>query len=356
VESGVSQPDLYDPDLAKAIMAFQRRSGLSPDGVVGNTTLAALNRPYDPADADKIRINLERMRWFYDGLPPDYVLVDIADFMVYLVRGGEVSWNTRAVVGTPELQTPSFRDELEHVVFNPTWTVPPSIQKKMRGLSSSYKLVDRRTGRQVSGGNVTDYKRYRIVQEAGPKNALGRVKFLFPNGHAIYLHDTPSKGLFSQQTRAYSHGCVRVQNPLKLAEVILNEPGWDQAAINRVVDTNKTRYVHLDAHLPVILYYLTAKADAEGNLSLRHDIYERDPAVEKALKGPASAIRVRFPKPEQPQEEPAPTNPVPPTNAGPKQAAAPPAGHGGASGVLAPVPSSPTPALAYQARADGRLP
>jgi murein L,D-transpeptidase YcbB/YkuD len=348
VDSGVAKPDLYDPDLAESVMAFQRRSGLSPDGVVGTATLAALNRSYDPAEADKIRINLERMRWFYDDLPPDYILVDVADFMVYLVRGGEVAWSTRAVVGTPELQTPSFRDELEHVVFNPTWTVPPSIQKKMRGLSSSYKLVDRRTGRQVSGGNVTDYKRYRIVQEAGPKNALGRVKFLFPNGHAIYLHDTPSKGLFSQHTRAYSHGCVRVQNPLKLAEVLLNEPSWDQAAISRVVDTNKTRYVNLDAHLPVILYYLTAKADAEGNLSLKRDIYERDPALERAFKGSASPIRVRFPKPEEPQDQPAPTDSAPPATTPPRQAAAQPAGHRWTPGAPPRAQPSQTATLAFR--------
>ena len=302
-----AEPDLFDAGLAEAVMAYQRRSGLGADGVVGAATLAGLNRPYDPTKADKIRINLERMRWFHDDLPPDYVLVDVAGFMVHVVREGAVSWSTRAVVGTPEQQTPSFRDEMEHLVFNPTWTVPPSIQKKMRGVSSQYKVVDRKTGRRVSGGDISDHRRYRLIQEAGPKNALGRVKFMFPNGHAIYLHDTPSKALFSHGTRAYSHGCVRVQNPLKLAEVILNKPSWDQAGINRILGTNQTRYVHLDEHLPVVLYYLTAKADAEGHLSLRPDLYGRDPALERAFRGPASPIRIRFPESEGPPEQPVPT-------------------------------------------------
>lgn len=297
-----ASPDRFDAPLSEAVMAFQRRTGLAADGVVGSATLAALNQPYDASTADKIRINLERMRWFYDELPSDYVLVDVAAFMVHVIRDGELSWSTRAVVGTPEQQTPSFRDEMEHLVFNPTWTVPPSIQKKMRGLSNRYKVVDRQTGRQVSGGNVSDHRRYRIVQEAGPGNALGRVKFMFPNGHAIYLHDTPSKGLFSHGTRAYSHGCVRVQNPLKLAEVVLNNPSWDEAAINRVLETNKTRYVHLDNHLPVILYYLTATVDSEGRLSLRRDLYGRDPALQQAFEGPASPIRIRFPEPAAPPE------------------------------------------------------
>ena len=315
-----AEPNLFDAALRESVTAFQRRFGLSVDGVVGSATLAALNRPYESAKADKIRINLERMRWFYDDLPPDYVLVDVADFMVYVVRSGEVEWSTRVVVGTTEQQTPSFRDELEHLVFNPTWTVPPSIQKKMRGVSSRYKVVDRRTGRRVSGGNISDYRRYRIVQEAGPGNALGRVKFMFPNGHAIYLHDTPSKGLFSHRTRAYSHGCVRVQNPLKLAEVVLNEPGWDQAAISRVLGTNKTRYVHLDEHLPVILLYLTAEADATSGLSLRPDIYQRDAALERALQGPASRIRVRFPEPDSPDDRPAPKETPPQETSAPRQA------------------------------------
>jgi hypothetical protein len=184
------------------------------------------------------------------------------------------------------------------VVFNPTWTVPPSIQKTMRGVSSKYKVVDRRTGRAAGGGNVSDHRRYSIVQPPGPGNALGRVKFIFPNDHAVYLHDTQSKGLFSHTVRAYSHGCVRVQNPLKLAEVILGESNWDQREINRVLGTNKTRYVHLDQRLPVLLYYLTAHADESGQVSFRQDIYGRDQDLYKALEKGTDGVRISFPTPE----------------------------------------------------------
>jgi hypothetical protein len=216
------------------------------------------------------------------------------------------------VVGTPKDQTPSFRDEMEHVVFNPTWTVPPSIQKKMRSVSSRFKVVDRHTGRATGGGNVSDNTRYSIIQGPGPTNALGRVKFMFPNDQAVYLHDTQSKGLFGQSVRAYSHGCVRVQNPLKLAEVILNRPNWNQHEIDRVLSTNKTRYVFLEERLPVLLYYLTAYADDNGKVGFRGDIYGRDAALRQAFSGPASELRIGFPAP-QPLVDPA----AEPTQLGP---------------------------------------
>jgi murein L,D-transpeptidase YcbB/YkuD len=197
-------------------------------------------------------------------------------------------------VGKPEAQTPSFRDYMEYLVFNPTWTVPPSIEKKYKGVPAGYKRVK-------SGG------RYYLVQPPGPRNALGRVKFMFPNGHAIYLHDTPSKGLFSHTTRAYSHGCIRVQNPLKLAEVLLDKPAWGQAEINRVLSRNRTRDVRLDEHIPVLLYYLTAKVDENGKLGYRKDVYGRDGRLARAIAGPPSPLRIAFPEEAPiPLPEPAP--------------------------------------------------
>jgi len=289
--------ETFDKDLRDVVVAFQRRSGLTPDGIIGPSTLAALNRPYDPSGLEQIRINLERMRWFYDALPEDFVFVDVAGFMAYVVRGGQVAWSTRVVVGTPDKQTPSFRDEMEVVVFNPTWIVPKSIQKTMRSVGSTFKVINRRTGRAVSGGDIHDHSRYLLVQQPGPKNALGRVKFLFPNNQAVYMHDTPSKHLFARRVRAYSHGCVRVKDPLTLAEVILNRPSWNQSQISRVLHTSRTRYVKLDRHLPVILYYLTAFADADGRVAFRSDVYDRDAALEQAFAGDASPPRLRFPEP-----------------------------------------------------------
>ena len=295
-----ADPERYDEALAEAIKGFQRRSGLAADGVVGPVTLRALNQPLDDRLL-AIRANLERMRWLYNDLPPDYLFVDITAFRVHLLRHDEQVWTSPVVVGTTDAQTPMFRDEMEHIVFNPTWSVPVSIQKKMGGVSSRYQVVDRRTGRRVSGVDTSNHKRYRIVQPAGPSNALGRVKFMFPNGHAIYLHDTPSRHLFARSRRAYSHGCVRVKDPLTLAQHVLNKPNWDQAEINRVVKRGKTRYVHLDEHLPVLLYYLTAVADDQGRVGFRRDVYNRDKPLFAALERPADRDRIAFREPESDQ-------------------------------------------------------
>lgn len=295
-----ADPQMFEQALHEAVVAFQRRSGLTADGVVGPATLATLNGQGDAESTERIRINLERMRWLYDDLPPDYVLVDVAGYKVHLIRDHAIVWSTRAIVGTTETQTPMFRDTMDHLVFNPTWTVPASIQKKLGRVSGDYRIIDRRTGQRVSGGDVRDPQRYRLVQQPGPKNALGRVKFMFPNRHAIYLHDTPAKGLFARQTRALSNGCVRVQDPLELAERILDRPDWDQAGIARVVDRGRTRHVSLAEPLPVLLLYLTAYADEQGRVSYRRDVYERDQALREALASPVLRARIAFPEPPTP--------------------------------------------------------
>ena len=300
-----SDPEIYDKALYESIRELQGRSGLAQDGVIGPRTLAALNQPLDQRLA-AIRANLERMRWLYHDLPPDYVFVDIAAFQVELMRNHEPVWSTRAVVGTGENQTPMFRDEMDHLVFNPTWSVPSSIQKKMRGVPSDYRVIDRRSGRRVYPSNPTDHRRYRLVQQPGPRNALGRVKFMFPNGHAIYLHDTPSRHLFARSRRPYSHGCVRVQDPLDLAREVLVTQNWDATAIERVVANGRTRYVNLNEHLPVLLYYLTTRADERGRVGFRDDVYERDARLLAALEGPPGAGRIVFREPPEPEPVPAP--------------------------------------------------
>jgi murein L,D-transpeptidase YcbB/YkuD len=298
-----ADPNRYDSDLADAVKDLQRRSGLGPDGIIGPKTLHVLNKPLDER-LRKIRANLERMRWLYNDLPEDYLFVDITAYELRLVRDHETAWSTRVIIGKHDTPTPMFRDELEHLVFNPTWSVPQSIQKKMGGASSSYQIIERRTGRRVSGVDATDVDRYRLVQPPGPKNALGRVKFMFPNGHAIYLHDTPSRGLFSSSERAYSHGCVRVKDPLKLAELVLNRPSWSQPQIDRVLERGRTRYVHLEYHLPVLLYYLTAAADDRGRVGFRPDVYALDEKLLAMLDKPAHLNRIAFREPEAPAPAP----------------------------------------------------
>ncbi len=299
---------------------LQGRSGLAQDGVVGPRTLAALNQPFETRLA-LIRANLERMRWLYHDLPSDYVFVDIAAYQVELVRDHQQVWSTRAVVGTQENQTPMFRDEMDHLVFNPTWSVPSSIQKKMSGVPSDYNVIDRRTGRRVAASNPSDHRRYRLVQQPGPRNALGRVKFMFPNGHAIYLHDTPSRHLFARGRRSYSHGCVRVQDPLALAGALLADQNWDSSAIERVVDSGRTRYVNLEEHLPVLLYYLTARADEQGRVGFRDDLYGRDERLLAALEEPPSAKRIAFREPIEPAgEADSAAAPMPPAGPAPEHA------------------------------------
>ncbi len=293
--SAASGPaEVFDTALTESVRAFQLDQGLNPDGSIGPQTLARLNQPGDASRIDLIRLNLERMRWLYADLPPDYIFVDVADYMAYLVRGETIAWSTRVIVGKEDSQTPMFRDVLDHLVLNPTWTVPASIQKTLAALPSDYVLIDRRTGRRVIGGNVADDQRYRLVQQPGPTNALGRIKFMFPNRHAVYLHDTPAKSLFARSERSLSHGCVRVQNPLKLADLLLEESQWDRARIDRILEGTKTRYISLTRPLPVLLYYLTARADSAGRLAVRRDIYGRDPGVRVLLDQPAERIRVAF--------------------------------------------------------------
>lgn len=301
-----SDADLFDHALHEAVASFQGRSGLTADGIVGPSTLAALNGYGDATKAEQIRINLERMRWLYQDLPADYIFVDVAGFQAHLVRGEHFAWSTRVIVGTPETQTPMFRDTMEHLVFNPTWTVPVSIQKKMGRVSGDYRLVDRQTGKQVGGGDARDHGRYRLVQAPGPKNALGRVKFMFPNRHAVYLHDTPGKAAFARQSRALSNGCIRVQDPLDLAEAILDGSNWDRSGIERVVERGQTRYVDLTETLPVLLYYLTAFANEQGKVGFRQDIYGRDEALRAALASPVLRTRIAFPEPPAPDPSPHP--------------------------------------------------
>ncbi|MCG6860771.1 MAG: L,D-transpeptidase family protein [Chromatiaceae bacterium] len=301
-DAAATDVDVYDEGLAEVVKNFQTRAGLSADGVIGPNTIRALNWPIEDVLV-KIRANLERMRWLYNDLPADYLFVDLAAFRLQLMRDHEEVWSTKIIIGTKEDQTPMFRDEIEYLVFNPTWTMPPSIQKKTRSVGKKYRVYDRRTGQRVSASNVGNYRRYRVVQAPGPRNALGRIKFMFPNGHAIYLHDTPSKHLFSRSRRAYSHGCIRVQAPLTMARYVLDQPGWDESAITRAVARGRTRHVNLDKHLPVLLYYLTAIADDQGRVAVRADLYNRDEPLIAMLDQPAHGDRIAFPKPK-PEPDP----------------------------------------------------
>jgi murein L,D-transpeptidase YcbB/YkuD len=295
-------------EVDAALKRFQARHGLDPDGAVGPATQAALNVPIG-ARIEQIRVNLERGRWLLHDLAPTFLLVNVAGFEVYYLRDRTVVWSARAQVGKPYRATPIFRSEMTYLVLNPTWTVPPSIlahdilpaQKRDRSTLAKKRLqVIDHDGRPVpessiDWANATPRNfRYMLRQAPGPDNALGRVKFMFPNAYSVYLHDTPSKALFEKSERAFSSGCIRVENPLELAALLLEgQQGWDRQAIDRAVAGGKTESVTLARPLPVLLTYWTAWVDRDGVLQLRTDIYGRDAKVAAGLAAP---FRVRAPR------------------------------------------------------------
>jgi L,D-transpeptidase YcbB len=289
----------YDAPLAAAVRDFQTRHRLTSDGAVSAETLAELNVPVQ-ARVRQIRINLERGRWvLHEITPGDLVVVDVAGFETVFARGGKEIWRAKIQVGKPYRQTPIFKSAIDQVVFNPTWTVPPGILandmlpaiKKDPGYlqRKGLDVVDR-DGKTVDPSSIDWAKQsassfpYMIRQGPGPDNALGRVKILFPNPHLVYLHDTPSKALFEKDARAFSSGCMRVQHPLELAGLLLNDPQtWSAAAIDAVVAAGETKTVRLERSVPVLIVYWTIDPRVEGRTVFKRDPYGRDPVLARAL-------------------------------------------------------------------------
>ena len=300
-----AQASVFDEALERAVRDLQVRYGLPADGAVGGSTLEALNVPV-AARVEQIRANMERARWVLHEVKGDYLVVDIAGFQAEFVRNGQTVWKSRVQVGTPYRKTPTFKSDLTYLVFNPTWTVPPTILDKdilpamkrhgreleKRGL----KLLDR-NGQEVDPAAV-DWSRYKgtnfpylLRQDPGPRNALGRIKFMLPNPHSVYLHDTPKKSLFDKPERAFSSGCIRIENPIELAELLLDDGNrWGRERIQAVIDTKHTRTVFLPRPVPVLLLYWTVSVDAGGRVGFKKDIYERDRTV---LEGLAQSARAR---------------------------------------------------------------
>jgi murein L,D-transpeptidase YcbB/YkuD len=313
-----ADPKLFDADLKAAVMAFQKGHGLPADGVVGGQTLVELNVPVERR-IEQIRVNLERMRWVYRDLPEDHLLVDIVGFQVHVMQGPEVLWSTKAQVGRPDRQTPTFRDQVEYLELNPTWTVPPTILKddilpKAR-VNPGYvakkglKAIDR-NGRSVplsavNWNHPAGSFPYTLRQDGGgQKAALGQIKFIFPNRFSVYLHDTPSRALFARPVRMTSSGCVRVDRPFELAERVLGQPErYSVASLKDLVATGKTRTVRLKQPLDIILSYWTAEGLGQGGVRFRGDVYGRDAAVLAALDAPARP-RVKLPPPPEPAQVP----------------------------------------------------
>lgn len=297
--SNLGTGEKFDEDLKAAVIKYQQENGLSADGVVGPGTLGHLNQ--GPREKlIKVLVNLERERWMNFKRGQRNVIVNQASFMVYLVDDGRVSFETRAVVGKRSKdRTPEFYDEMTHMVVNPTWHVPKSIagqeflpmmKKDPSVLARRNMVMISRSGKRVNPADLdlTQFSSknfpFSIKQRPSAGNALGRVKFMFPNKFNIYLHDTPMKSLFKRDVRAFSHGCVRLQKPFEFAHKLLElQTSNPEGAFDRWLKTRKEQYVNLEHPVPVYLTYRTAYFGDASEVSFHPDIYGRDKKVFDAL-------------------------------------------------------------------------
>jgi L,D-transpeptidase YcbB len=269
---------IYDPQVAAAVADFQKANGLRPSGIFTPRTRASLAAEQKPDVANEIIANMEVWRWMPRNLGQSRIDVNIPDFEVRVVRDGTVVLTNKVVVGKPSTPTPVFSNTMKFLIVNPYWNVPPSILRKemLPHLARDPNYLQR------MGFETFYYHGHLMVrQPPGEKNALGRIKFMFPNQYSVYLHDTPQRRLFAETKRAFSHGCVRVDQPFDFAQTVLG-PKWSQERIKRLVG-GKERYVFLPTPLPVHIEYFTAYVDGDGHLVLRNDIYGYEHRIEQAL-------------------------------------------------------------------------
>jgi len=291
-------PDFYDEQLAIGVKRFQARHGLEAKGLIGKQTIIAMNVPVEER-VRQIMLNMERWRWMPENLGDYYFLVNIAAFELQRIQANTIIDRMNTVVGAPATQTPEFSDELEYVEFNPTWTVPYSIATKemlprLRGNPFAYASdFEVFIGGKLATWGSIDWFAYgpgnfpfTFRQKPGPKNALGKVKFMMPNKHNIYLHDSPAKDKFLQTARAFSHGCIRLSRPVDLAYALVPDlGGWSKQRMDAAWASGKTTRASFTDHIPVHLIYGTAFKGDAGMIEFRPDVYGRDRKLYNALFG-----------------------------------------------------------------------
>lgn len=296
VTDSLSNKSLYDSITVESVKRLQHQFGYNTDGIIGKNTMAAIN--LSPRDRlIQLYVNMERLRWLPEELENRYVLVNIAGYSLHLMEGSDTLLSMKTIVGKDYRETPVFNAKISYMVFSPTWTVPPGIQrndvlpavkknisylaeKNMQVLDSRGQVID-----PASINWKTSGMRYTIRQASGPQNALGKVKFMFPNKYNVYLHDTPSRELFARDERSFSSGCIRIEKPFELAKALLSDsPEWNEERIRQAMNAKSERTVVLKNPPGVYLFYLTAWADARGIINYRTDIYNRDRVVYNALQ------------------------------------------------------------------------
>lgn len=293
---GVTDDAYYDAALAEAVKEFQRGHGLLDDAIVGPRTIAALNAPIDYRVL-QIEAAMERWRWYPRDLGSKHLMVNIPAFTVRGVDGDHEPMVMRVVVGTPQHQTPVFNDRMEYAQLNPYWNVPQSIadNEYLPALRRDPFHLLNQNIRILSGGSevnpvLVDWSSiggrfpYVLRQEPGAGNALGRIKFMFPNGHAVYMHDTPQRHLFARSARAFSHGCIRLADPMGMADFVFRGQRTVEE-VEAIIASGRTRDLILDHPIPVYIGYFTAAPDEGGTVRFYNDLYDRDAVLIEAMVG-----------------------------------------------------------------------
>lgn len=289
---------IYTDSLLKAINNFQQRMGLEINGSIDSITAIELNKPVS-FRIKQLIINMERLRWAPVEMEKEYLFINVPEFKLHLFENGKQVWNTNIIVGKSATQTTIFKGNISHIILNPSWGIPTGMAKneivpriKQNSKYLSKNNIDVYSGNKIVNPSTINWSQYKdnipyyFKQKPGINNALGKIKFIFPNEYDIYLHDTPAKELFGDSKRAFSHGCIRVADPKTLALYLLkNNKVWNKQKIQKTLLTNTETTIQIVPTIPIYIMYYTVWVDSEGQLNFRNDIYDLDSKVSKEIFG-----------------------------------------------------------------------
>ncbi|WP_439182815.1 L,D-transpeptidase family protein [Carboxylicivirga taeanensis] len=291
-----SKNDLFDEELKQALVSYQLHNGLPADGIANQTTYTALNVSAQEK-IDRLRSNLERVRWLDNSVPDTFILINIASYTLQLIESDSVKFSCHVIVGTKHTPTPVFSSYIRYIVLNPTWYIPHSIATNeiLPALKTDSLYLQKRNMVLMQGAKEVDPSKtdfsvytasnfpYTILQKPGPNNALGQIKFILPNKYSVYLHDTPTKSLFGESSRAFSHGCIRVEKPIVLAELLLKEQGYTRQSIEDYLKDKQSKTIVLNNGVPTLIIYLTCDATPHATPYFFNDVYQLDKKLVRQL-------------------------------------------------------------------------